>query len=203
MSSRYKLNATDISTLRETMFLSVLNTATPKRPKRKPIPRRLWLLLALLIVAIFGSSCSRSHEPQQNSAGAHPKAEAPALFSAEMWLKWDKSSRMAFIMGTLRGYSDGVTAGCGDAMRAVNSLPGVKGFTPEAADEMRMDCGTRYKPSNRALESYEDAVTNFYTRYPEGRIIEIQEVLLLLASDPNLTAEDIHKRVKITSNPEH
>jgi hypothetical protein len=117
-----------------------------------------------------------------------------------MWLKWDKSSRLAFIMGNLRDHWDGVEAGCFDANRAVRSLPGISGFTPEADEEMRMDCGNRYKPSDRTFESYEQQITNFYTRYPEDRIIEIQDVLLLLAGDPKLTAEDVHKRIKITQN---
>ncbi len=66
---------------------------------------------------------------------------------------------------------------------------------------MYMHCGTRYKPSNRSIESYEEVVTDFYNRYPEDRIIEIQDVVLLLAGDPELTAQDIHKRIKITQSP--
>jgi len=107
-----------------------------------------------------------------------------------MWLKWDKSSRLAFIMGNLRGHWDGVGAGCGDANRAVRSLQGISGFTPDAAEKMRMDCGNNYKPSNRTFESYQEVITIFYIRYPEDRIIEIQDVVLLLAGDPKLTAKE-------------
>jgi hypothetical protein len=110
---------------------------------------------------------------------------------------------MAFALGNLRGHWDGVSAGCGDAKLMVGTLRGVSGFTPEVADEMYVHCGTRYKPSNRSIESYEEVVTNFYNRYPEDRIIEIQDVVLLLAGDPELTAEDIHKRIKITQSPNH
>ena len=78
---------------------------------------------------------------------------------------------------------------------------GIGGFTEEAADKMRLDCGKYQKPSNRAIESYEEVVTNFYNRYPEDRIIEIQDVLRFLEGDPKLTAEDIQKRIKITQNP--
>jgi hypothetical protein len=74
---------------------------------------------------------------------------------------------MAFVLGNLRGHWDGVLDGCGDVNRAVRSLPGISGFTPEAAEEMRMDCGKNDKPSNRAIESYEKVVTNFYNSYPE------------------------------------
>lgn len=185
------------------MVLSLQNTSALDGPKQKLISSRLWLLLAAVTLAVFGSSCSRGHQPEQNSAGARPKTEAPALFSAEMWLNWDKSSRIAFIMGNLRGYSDGLDAGCGHAKQAVRSLSGVKGFTPEAAEEMRTTCVTRYKPSNRPLQSYEQVITDFYIRYPEYRTVEIQEVLLLLAGDANLTAEGIHELIKITPNPKH
>jgi hypothetical protein len=108
---------------------------------------------------------------------------------------------MAFVLGNLRGHWDGVLDGCGDVNRAVRSLPGISGFTPEAAEEMRMDCGKNDKPSNRAIESYEKVVTNFYNSYPEDRIIEIPDVLRLLEGDPELTAEDIQERIKITQNP--
>ncbi len=66
-----------------------------------------------------------------------------------------------------------------------------------------MDCGKNYKPSNRPFESYEEVVTNFYTRYPEDRVIEMQDVLRLLAGDPELTAEDVHKRITITQDTKH
>ncbi len=164
------------------------------------ISRWRWLLLVALGTTVIGAGCSRTRQPERSSGGG--TAVAPA-FSAEMWLKWDKSARLAFIMGNLRGHWDGVGAGCGDANRAVRSLRGVSGFTPEAAEEMRMDCGKNYKPSNRPFESYEEVVTNFYTRYPEDRVIEMQDVLRLLAGDPELTAEDVHKRITITQDTKH
>jgi hypothetical protein len=160
-----------------------------------------WALLAALSMALFGSSCSRDQQPKHGSTGNRANPEVALPFSAEMWLKWDKPSRIAFLMGYLRGHWDGVGAGCADAKRAVRSLPGVSGFTPEAADEMWMHCGTNYKPSSRAFASYEEVVTNFYTRYPEDRIVEVPDVLLLLAPDSELTADDIHKSIKITQNP--
>ena len=168
---------------------------------KKLTSRTFWLLLAVLSFVSFASGCSRSQQSEHNSTGSTAKTEVAPPFSAEMWLKWDKSSRLAFIMGNLRGHWDGVGAGCGDANRAVRSLPGISGFTEEAAEKMRMKCGNRYKPSSRSFESYEEVVTTFYTRYPEDRIIEIQDVLQLLAGDPELNAEDIHKRIKITHNP--
>jgi hypothetical protein len=167
------------------------------------ISRPYWLLVAALSATFLSPGCSRSPQSEHASSGSRARTEVAPPFSAEMWLQWDKSSRMAFVLGNLRGHWDGVSAGCGDAKLAVGNLRGVSGFTPEVADEMYVHCGTRYKPSNRSIESYEEVVTNFYNRYPEDRIIEIQDVVLLVAGDPELTAEDIHKRIKITQSPNH
>lgn len=169
------------------MLLSSQHTAVRNMHGARLILLFHWLLVAALSATLLGSGCSGT--------------EVAPPFSAEMWLKWDKSSRIAFVLGNLRGHWDGVMDGCGDAIRAVRSLPGISGFTDEAADKMRLDCGKYQKPSNRAIESYEEVVTNFYNRYPEDRIIEIQDVLRLLEGDPKLTAEDIQKRIKITQNP--
>jgi len=158
----------------------------------------MWFLPITLSAALFSCSCSRSQLPETRAT-----IEVAPPFTAEKWLKWNKSSRMVFIAAYLVGRWDGVKAGCFDAKRAVSSLPNVSGFTPQVADEMWLQCGTGYKPSNRTFESYEEESTRFYTSYPEDRIVQIQDVLILLAGDSKLTAEDIHKRIKITENPQH
>jgi hypothetical protein len=183
------------------MLLSSQNTAARNMHSARLISRSHWLLVAALSATLLDSGCSGSQQSALASSEIRAGTEAAPPFSAEMWLQWDKTSRKAFVLGNIRGHWDGVMDGCGDAKRAVKSLPGISGFTPEVADEMRLDCGKYYKPSNRAIESYEEVVTNFYNRYPEDRIIEIQDVLRLLEGDPKLTAEDIQKRIKITQNP--
>ena len=185
------------------MLLSFQNAVVRNTHGARLISRPYWLLFAALSATLLSSGCSRSPQSEHASPGSRARTEVAPPFSAEMWLQWDKSSRMAFVLGNLRGHWDGVSAGCGDAKLAVGALRGVSGFTPEVADEMYVHCGTRYKPSNRSIESYEEVVTNFYNRYPEDRIIEIQDVVLLVAGDPELTAEDIHKRIKITQSPNH
>jgi len=179
------------------MLLSSQNTYARNVHSERLLSLSRWLLVATLSATILSSVCLRSQRSALASSG---KTEA-APFSAEMWLQWDKTARKAFVLGNIRGHWDGVMDGCGDAKRAVRSLPGISGFTAEVADEMRLDCGKHYKPSNRSIESYEEVVTNFYNRYPEDRIIEIQDVLRLLEGDPKLTAEDIQKRITITQNP--
>jgi hypothetical protein len=181
------------------MHLSSQNTAVRYIHSARLVSRPHWRLVAALSATLLSSGCSRSPQAGHDSIGKTTEVAPP--FSAQMWLQWDKSSRLAFVMGNLRGHWDGVGAGCGDANRAVRSLPGISGFTEEAAEKMRMDCGNRYKPSNRSFESYEEVVTTFYTRYPEDRIIEIQDVLSLLAGDSNQTAEDVHNSIEITQDP--
>jgi hypothetical protein len=154
--------------------------------------RTLWLL-PITLSAVFSCGCSRN---QFTESHATPDVAPP--FNAEKWLKWDKSSRMAFIVAYLVGRWDGVSAGCSDARIEVGSLPGVRGFTPEVADEMWVNCGKKYKPSNRTFESYESVITDFYERHAEDRSVELPDLLQLLASDPNLTSEEMHKRIKIT-----
>lgn len=182
------------------MFLSSQNRATRNIHIARPISLPHWLLFAALSTTLWSSGCSRRQQSEHASSGNPARTEVAPPFSAEMWLQWDKTSRTAFVLGNLRGHWDGVMAGCGDAKLAVGTLRGVSGFTPEVADEMYMRCGARYKPSNRSIESYEEVVTDFYSRYPEDRTIEIQDVLLL-AMDPELTAEGIHKLIKITETP--
>jgi hypothetical protein len=152
-----------------------------------------WLFPIALSALLFGYGCSRS----QPSRGI-VTTEFASPFSAERWMKWDKSSRMAFIVAYLLGRSDGVSAGCFNAKLEVGSLQGVSGFTPQVADEMWVNCGKKYKPSNRPFEFYETVITDFYERYPEDRLTEVPDLLQLLAPDPELTSKDMHKRIKIT-----
>jgi hypothetical protein len=157
-----------------------------------------WLLLVALSVTAYGAGCSRKGKSEPKSTVDTTKIEVTPPFSAEMWLRLDRSSRMAFIVAYLLGRWDGVSAGCSDAKLEVGSLPGVSGFTPDVADEMWINCGKKYKPSNRPFESYESVITDFYNRYPEDRSVEVPDLLQLLAPDPELTSDEMHKRIKIT-----
>src|SRR5690349_2687591 len=128
------------------MHHSSQNPAASDMLLERLLSRSSWLLLAALSVTLSSSGCSRRQQSEHDSTGKRAKTEVALPFSAEVWLKWDKSSRLAFIMGNLRGYWDGVAAGCFDAKLEVGSLRGVSGFTPEVADEMWIHCGTKYKP---------------------------------------------------------
>ena len=155
------------------------------------------LLLVVLSGILLNSGCSGGQQPEHSPAGSAASAAIAPPFSSEMWLKWDKSSRIAFVMGYLRGHWDGVGAGCGDATLRLGALRGVSGFTPEATEQLRMQCGTRYKPSNRQFESYESVITDFYTRFPEDRSVDVPDLLQLLGPDSQLTSQDLYRSIRI------
>ncbi len=162
-------------------------------------PRPFYLLIIWLSASLFAVSCSRNGLLNQSASKGAQRPEVVLPYSGEMWLKWDRSSRLAFIMGNLRGYWDGQGAGCGEAKILAESLPGVRGLTEDIAEQMRFRCANKLKLSSRTFESYEGVVTEFYTRYPEERAVEIQDVLQLLAYDPDgkLTVSDVHERIKV------
>jgi hypothetical protein len=68
-----------------------------------------WLLPIALSAVLFGCGCSRSQPIESREA-----LDVAPPFSAEKWLKWDRSLRMAFIVAYLVGRWDGVSAGCSD-----------------------------------------------------------------------------------------
>ncbi len=168
--------------------------------QRARLSWRLFSLLTLSLTAnLLAVSCSKNGSSDKGSGKNVQMAERAAPFSGEMWLKWDRPTRLAFVMGNLRGYWDGQDAGCGEAKILAQSLPDVRGMTKDVAEDLRFRCTSKLKPSNRTFESYEEVVTDFYTRYPEDKTIEIPEILQLLAydTDGKLTAIDIHKRVQV------
>jgi hypothetical protein len=173
-------------------------TAGSARPSRFANPKFHALIASLgMALALCALGCSRNHRLEQGAA-TNSTSESQPQFGGETWLKWDKSSRMAFVMGNLRGYWDGTGAGCFEAQLEVESLKQVSGFTSDVAREMQIHCASKFKLSARTFESYEEVTSKFYMEYPEQRTVEIQDVLLMLASDSKLTADDVHKRINIT-----
>jgi hypothetical protein len=154
------------------------------------------LSLSAILLAV---SCSRSGPSGRNSSQDMHASETVLPFTGNTWLRWDRPSRLAFVMGNLRGYWDGQGAGCGEAKILAQSLSGVSGLTEGVAEQMRFRCANKLKLSNRSFESHEEVVTDYYTRYPEDESIEIQDILeqLIYDSDGKLTAAEIHKRIRV------
>lgn len=159
----------------------------------------IYLAILSLTVGLWVSACSQSDS--RKTATANPGSETDSLrrLDGETWLQLNPSARLAFIVGNLRGYYDGQAAGCGEAKLLAESLPGVSGLPTEKAEDMRFQCVSKFKLSRRPFESYEKVVTDFYSHYPEDRTIDIPDVLQLLAydSEAKVTADDIHKNIRI------
>lgn len=159
-------------------------------------PNPFYFVLAL---ALSLSSCSNSRSSESTSnLGTKPIETGPSI-AGDNWLKWDKSSRLAFVIGNLRGYWDGLGAGCGEAKILAKSLSGVSGLTEEVVEQMRFRCVNKLKLSSRSFESYEEVITQFYNQYPEDKSVEVQDIMQLLAydSDDKLTPDELHKLIKI------
>ena len=169
-------------------------------PTRERVTASRFLIFSVLSIAlaVFSFSCSKGSPPKGDSKGA-PTPDTMLLFGGDTWLSWDKSARLAFIMGNLRGLWDGQDAGCGEAKLQVESLRGVTGLNPDVAEKLRFQCANKFKLPARPFDSYEQVITDFYNRYPGDRSIEIQDVLRLLVYDSQakLTADDIHRRIKV------
>jgi len=152
---------------------------------------------ALLLALVTGVSCSSGSKSSPIAGAKESEAESTPSVTGRTWLKWDRSSRIAFIKGNLRGYWDGQAAGCGEAKIVAMSLPSHTGMTEEASEQMRFRCANKLKLSDHSFHSYEQVVTDFYSRYSELQQIEAQDLLQLLIFDPEakLTAKDLKGRI--------
>ena len=174
--------------------------------KARTHPRRraeltLYVLCLVGIDSIlYGGGCSHPRSYQETQARNTVSTGPEDAFSGERWLTWDQSSRVAFVMGNLRGYWDGQASGCADAKRETESLTGSVGMTAEMAEQMTLRCMNRFRPAHRSFDSYEKVVTEFYTKYPEDRFVEIQELIKLLAYDStgSFTADNLHASIRIS-----
>lgn len=157
-------------------------------------------MACVLLLVMVGVSCSRKDDSSKISAAREPQAEMTSPFSGHTWLTWDKPSRVAFITGNIQGYWDGQAAGCGQAKLLVMSPSASVSLTEEAAEQMRFRCVNKFKLSNRSFDSYEQVITDFYSRYPDLRQIEVQDLLQMLMYDPQgkLTAKGLREQTRIS-----
>ena len=146
-------------------------------------------LLAFLLISVQG--CSR---PENSPIGD--------AYGGDSWLRWDKQARLAFVMGNLRGNWDGQATGCAGFVAEAESRSDVSGLTPAIAEQLRLRCENRYKPSKRSFQEYEEVITKFYEKYPEQRRVDIQDIISVLANDRGgrISAEDIHNTIKTSSD---
>jgi hypothetical protein len=160
-------------------------------------------LAFLLALSVYGCSRNEGIAPNENDTSFDHSSVAADSLNGKAWLRWDRTARLAFIMGNLHGYWDGQQEGCGDAEKVAEKLPGLVGLTPQLSSEMNFRCGQELKFPNRSIESYAETITEFYKSYPRYQQVRLQDVILVLDHDPSgrYTAEDVHRAIRIYNSP--
>jgi hypothetical protein len=115
-------------------------------------------------------------------AAAPVRAQRPCCEGDE-WLKLNHDVREWYVIGYVLGYSKGHTQGCEHALVAQPKS--------DDRDEAEKKCKKQERDFSRGTDFLMTSVTEFYTRYPDGRDIYIYEVLDALGK--NLSLEEIHK----------
>ena len=136
------------------------NASLAITPERLMASRFLIFAILPFTLAVLSFSCSKG-SPTKDHTKPAPTPDATLLFSGDVWLRWDRSARLAFIMGNLRGLWDGQEAGCGEAKLQVESLRGVTGLTPDVAEGVRFQCTNKFQLPARSFDSYEQVLTDF------------------------------------------
>lgn len=146
----------------------------------KPACMRSVVALAVAGLSLFVTSCRRTiahrGEPQT---------------PAQLWLSWTPEARVTYVSGFLSGFDRGKTAACyfyQENVRSHGSVPVEK--LPHGACMNSL-------PVFRApyFQTYVDALTEYYRKYPHDREAGASRLLLELASPPNLTIQQIHAKL--------
>jgi hypothetical protein len=103
----------------------------------------------------------------------------------DTWLKWKHDVREGYVFGYFVAYAAGHEDGCKQGGK--NVFGGAK---PASVSSNDQSCTQQDLDFSKGSEYFVKQISNFYTRYPGDREIDIGEVLPLLAK--GLTLEEIH-----------
>jgi hypothetical protein len=118
--------------------------------------------------------------------GARTAAAERNCCEGDTWLKWSQQTRWAYIQAFTEGYASGYLTGCENGIDQVAARPQEPGFENFPINK----CLDKKLDFSKSSDLSRD-VTTFYKRYPENRIVFIQEVLELIGQGWSL--EEIHK----------
>jgi hypothetical protein len=104
----------------------------------------------------------------------------------EEWMKWDNNTRRVYVRAYVQGSMNGFNRGCDDGVSSAQ--PNAQG---EAVLRFMTACLSRSPISQRDSMKMVDQITDFYTRYPAQRFLDISDVLLGLHA--GLTRDQIHE----------
>lgn len=120
-------------------------------------------------------------------AGSEPQTPA------ELWLSWSPEARAEYVQGYLSGFLEGKRAACSFYEEKVAAAP----QKPVPPDKLPRQACLAAQPDFKEpyFQTYVDAITNYYTKYPHDRQAGIPRILLELASPPSLTVDQIHEKL--------
>ena len=95
----------------------------------------------------------------------------------EMWLKWDLTTRNAYIYAYVAGLLHGFTKGCNSGLDYLYSK---RNYRADEVDDLLSGCRNT---SPVQLSTIDDglitqAVTAFYEKYPKQKFLNISDILL-------------------------
>jgi hypothetical protein len=145
---------------------------------------RLFVVVFLLSSILIGLEASRMAWSQTGTGAKTP---------AQLWLSWSSEARADYVWGYLSGFEEGKRAGCSfyeKQMTASVQTPALPEKLPRrVCIESLPVFGEQY------YQTYADAITNYYTNYPNDREAGVPRILSELASPPGLNIDQIHEKL--------
>ena len=121
------------------------------------------------------------------------KGESEPQTPAELWLSWSSNAKEEYVWGYLSGFIEGKRAGCSFYADKILPYTPHKPVSPEELP--RQACLNALPDFVKPSKEYVDAITNYYTKYPNDRQAGMPRILLELASPPGLTIDQIHEKL--------
>lgn len=106
----------------------------------------------------------------------------------DQWMKWDNNVRQVYVGAYVQGAMSGFTRGCDQGVSAAR--PKTSG---DAVLKYMSECLSHSLISERDSIKMVDTITEFYTRYPDQRVLNISDILLNLHAGSSI--EQIHRRL--------
>jgi hypothetical protein len=152
--------------------------------------RERWILTTgLLVVALVSLLSALVVVLTSRTARGGNGPKGPA----QLWLSWSPEARMTYVWGYLHGFERGKREGCSFYAARVEAHVH-EAVAPEKLPEaVCLDALPGYPAPY--FQVYVDAITNYFTKYPNDREAGAPRILKELASPPGLTIDQIHAKL--------
>ena len=121
------------------------------------------------------------------------KGESGPQTPAQLWLSWSSDAREEYVWGYLSSFVEGKRGRCSFYADKILPYTPHKPVPPEELP--RQACLNALPDFAKPSKEYVDAITNYYTKYPNDRQAGMSRILLESASPPGLTIDEIHARL--------